>query len=47
MEAYDIYAGYHIETTDIRYTAGGGKGAEASEVLIFSWEVEAEQAGLF
>jgi len=42
-----IFAGYHIETTDIRYTVGGGKGSDAREVLIFSWDVEAEPAGLF
>ncbi|WP_205254612.1 hypothetical protein [Halomonas sp. BN3-1] len=42
-----IFADYHIETTDIRYTVGCGKGSEASEVLIFSWDVEAEPAGLF
>ncbi|WP_222105019.1 hypothetical protein [Halomonas sp. SH5A2] len=33
---------------DIRYTVGGGKGSEAKEVLmIFSWDVDAEPAGLF
>ncbi|WP_223160975.1 hypothetical protein [Salinicola aestuarinus] len=42
-----VFAGYHIETTDIRYTVGGGKGQDAREVLIFSWDVEAEPAGLF
>lgn len=42
-----IFAGYHIETTDIRYTVGGGKRQEAREVLIFNWDVEAEPAGLF
>ncbi|MFC4538103.1 hypothetical protein ACFO0U_04830 [Chromohalobacter sarecensis] len=42
-----IFVGYHIETTDIRYTVGGGKGSDAREVLIFSWNVEAEPAGLF
>ncbi|WP_404472094.1 hypothetical protein LG301_15720 [Vreelandella venusta] len=42
-----IFAEYHIETTDIRYTVGGGKGSDAKEVLIFSWDVEAEPAGLF
>ncbi|WP_280951649.1 hypothetical protein [Salinicola lusitanus] len=42
-----MFAAYHIETTDIRYTVGGGKGQEAREVLIFSWDVEAEPAGLF
>lgn len=38
---------YHIESTDIRYTVGGGKGSEAREVFIFSWDVTAEPAGLF
>lgn len=42
-----IFADYHIETTDIRYTVGGGKGSDAKEVLIFSWDVDAEPAGLF
>ncbi|MGM8851360.1 hypothetical protein ACS8E6_12720 [Salinicola halophyticus] len=42
-----MFAGYHIESTDIRYTIGGGKGQEAREVLIFSLDVEAEPAGLF
>ena len=42
-----IFSDYHIETTDIRYTVGGGKGSEAKEVLIFSWDVDAEPAGLF
>ncbi|WP_409559434.1 DNA adenine methylase [Halomonas sp. TD01] len=53
IERYDrpdirrIFADYHIETTDIRYTVGGGKGSDAKEVLIFSWDVDAEPAGLF
>lgn len=42
-----IFAGYHIETSDIRYTVGGSRGTEASEALIFSWDVEAEPARLF
>lgn len=42
-----IFADYHIETTDIRYTVGGDKGSDAKEVLIFSWDVQAEPAGLF
>ncbi len=42
-----IFADYHIETTDIRYTVGGGKGPHTKEVLIFSWDVDAEPAGLF
>lgn len=42
-----VFARYHMETTEIKYTVGGGKGTEASEVLIFSWDVKAEPAGLF
>lgn len=42
-----VFDGFHIETTDIRYTLGGGKGSAAQEVLIFSWDVAAEPAGLF
>lgn len=42
-----VFAGFHMETTDIKYTVGGGKGSEAKEVLIFSWDVQAEPAGLF
>jgi len=41
------FADYHIETTDIKYTVGGGKGTDAKEVIIFSWDIEAEPAGLF
>ena len=41
------FAGFHFETTDIKYTVGGGKGVEAKEVLIFSWDIQAEPAGLF
>lgn len=41
------FDGYHIESTDIRYTVGGGAGSEAKEVLIFSWDIQAEPAGLF
>lgn len=43
----EVFADYHIESTDIRYTVGGGKGSEAREVLIFSWDISAEPAGLF
>lgn len=42
-----VFDRFHIESTDIRYTVGGGKGTEAREVLIFSWDVQAEPAGLF
>ncbi|SEJ50265.1 DNA adenine methylase [Azotobacter beijerinckii] len=43
----ECFAAYHIEATDIRYTVGGGRGSDAKEVLIFSWDVQAEPAGLF
>jgi len=42
-----VFADFHIKTTELRYTVGGGKGSEAREVLIFSWDVESEPAGLF
>lgn len=42
-----VFGRYHIESTDITYTVGGGKGQQAREVLIFSWDVQAEPAGLF
>lgn len=42
-----VFAGFHIEATDIKYTVGGGAGVQAGEVLIFSWDVQAEPAGLF
>lgn len=43
----ETFQGLHIEATDIRYTVGGGGGSAAGEVLIFSWDVAAEPAGLF
>lgn len=42
-----VFGRYHIESIDITYTVGGGKGSEAREVLIFSWDIAAEPAGLF
>ncbi|EPO8089434.1 DNA adenine methylase [Pseudomonas aeruginosa] len=42
-----VFSRYHIESTDITYTVGGGKGSDAREVLIFSWDIAAEPAGLF
>lgn len=42
-----VFGRYHIESTDITYTVGGGKGTAAREVLIFSWDIKAEPAGLF
>lgn len=42
------FADFHIEQTDIRYTVGGGENApERTELLIFSWDIAAEPAGLF
>jgi DNA adenine methylase len=43
----ECFKDFHIETTDIKYTVGGGKGSDAKEVLIFSWDIQAEPAGLF
>ena len=43
----ECFKAFHIESTDIRYTVGSGKGSEAREVLIFSWDMGAEPAGLF
>ena len=42
-----VFSRYHIEQTDIRYTVGGGKGVQRGEVLIFSWDIQEEPAGLF
>ncbi|WP_339615257.1 DNA adenine methylase [uncultured Gilvimarinus sp.] len=41
------FSDFHTETTDIKYTVGGGASSQAKEVLIFSWDVKAEPAGLF
>lgn len=43
----ECFKDFHIETADIKYTVGGGKGSDAKEVLIFSWDLAAEPAGLF
>ncbi|MYZ44202.1 DNA adenine methylase [Schauerella aestuarii] len=43
-----VFDGFHFERTTLRYTVGGGGGgAEAGEVLIFSWDVQSQPAGLF
>lgn len=42
-----IFAGFEMETLDITYTVGGGKGAARSEVIIYSWDRSAEPVGLF
>jgi DNA adenine methylase len=36
-----------MERPDHRYTVGCGKGKEVGEVLILSWDLAAEPAGLF
>ena len=42
------FAGMHIEEVPIVYqVGGGGKGVERMELIISSWDVQAEPAGLF
>ena len=43
----EVFAGFHIETTDIYYTVGGGSGVRRNELLIFSWDVADDPTGLF
>lgn len=35
------FGDYRMESTDISYTVGGGKGSKARELLIFNWDGEA------
>lgn len=43
-----IFAEFQMETTGIQYqVAGGGKAAERTELVIFSWDRTAEPVGLF
>lgn len=43
-----LFGRFHIERAEHTYTVGGGARAkEVGEVLIFSWDVQAEPAGLF
>jgi len=42
-----LFKDFIIEKTDIKYTVGGGEGADRSEVIIFSWDVKQDPAGLF
>jgi len=42
-----VFGKFKIYDTELKYTVGGGKGTKAKEVLIFSWDVDAEPAGLF
>jgi DNA adenine methylase len=43
----ELFADFTIESTDIRYTVGGGNGVERSEVVIFSWDTSRQPAALF
>lgn len=43
----ECFKAFRIEATEIKYTVGGGKGSKAGEVLIFSWDTEAEPLSLF
>jgi len=42
-----LFKDFIIEKTDIKYTVGGGEGADRSEVIIFSWDMKQDPAGLF
>jgi DNA adenine methylase len=41
------FNGFHIETIDIHYTVGGGKGSARKDIVIYSRDEPAEPAGLF
>ena len=42
------FEGFHMEQVPISYTVGGGgRSVDRTELLIFSWDVEQEPAGLF
>jgi len=43
----ECFAGLHMEEVPIKYTVGGGQGVDRMELLISSWDVGAEPAGLF
>lgn len=42
-----VFSGFHIEQVDISYSCTNGKPAKASEVIIFSWDIKNDPAGLF
>lgn len=47
-EVRRVFAGFHIETVPIRYTvAGGARGVDRDELVVFSWDEAAAPAGLF
>lgn len=41
------FAGMHMESLPIKYTVGGGQGAERHELLIFNLDLAADPPGLF
>jgi DNA adenine methylase len=43
----ECFNAFPMKQVEIDYTVGGGKGKPAKEVLIFSWDIEAQPAGLF
>jgi DNA adenine methylase len=44
----ELFSSYQIERTDQTYTVGGGANSkDVGKVLIFSWDIQAEPAGLF
>ncbi len=43
----ECFAGLHFEEAPIKYTVGGGQGVDRMELLIYSWDIHAEPAGLF
>ncbi|XQM38358.1 site-specific DNA-methyltransferase (adenine-specific) [Cupriavidus sp. H19C3] len=42
-----VFSAFEMESLDINYTVGGGKGAARREVIIYSWDRRAEPVGLF
>ena len=42
-----VFSKFKMDSTGINYTVGGRKGAERSELIIYSWDRDAEPAGLF
>ena len=43
-----VFSRFQMDTTGISYiVGGGGKGVERNELLIYSWDKEAEPSGLF